>query len=125
MKSPSVKATTKAVRPISDRLDRAVSKKRYKRPLWRTPTHQDIWTEKWCDRCTHNAIHRLDPTRPRCPLLSKADTTGRKPAEWEFNDHAQTLDSTIRCNTFSLQPPVLRRPQAEDQTLSMFEIGEP
>lgn len=87
--------------------------KKYRNPLWRSAVHQAIWIEKWCERCIRY---------PGCPILGKAQTSGRKPREWDRNDHAQTMDSTLKCHSFADQHPVVRRGETEDHTLEMFHV---
>lgn len=99
--------------------------KRPANPLWPTPTHRDIWTERWCDRCAQpdQAITRRGGDGDGCPILAKALSTGRKPKQWTRNPRAKTLDSVMSCDEFLAEPPTVRRGTAEDHTLAMFDIA--
>ncbi|QPO16496.1 hypothetical protein SEA_TELAVIV_8 [Mycobacterium phage TelAviv] len=93
-------------------------------PLWRTPTHRAIWTERWCDRCVHpdQELARRTGTGAGCPILASAVRTGRKPKQWTRVPNAPTLDSTLKCDEFRTQPDSVRRGTVPDETLAMFDV---
>lgn len=82
--------------------------------LFKSATHQQVWTGHWCDRCYRD--------RDACPILAKALRTNRKPPEWDRKPRAQTMADSIKCNEFGRRPPVNHRAPPRFENEPLFEV---
>lgn len=95
--------------------------------LFRNATHADLWRSRWCETCFQpdEAARRIQHKDTECPIWAKAARTDRKPVEWDRMPRADEMVKTIRCNSYTDQPPVTRRgtsSQVTDVTEPLFDV---
>lgn len=93
------------------------------RMLFRNNTHQEMWRQRWCETCfqPEEAARRLQGKDTQCPIWKRALHTNRKAPEWDRNNRTDELWRTIKCNSYTSKPPIIKRAKAVTEDVPLFD----